>query len=132
VESGASFQQGVTNLNVVSNVKGIVNGTNLQGGNIEFWPNNYTQANAASVPGASAERYDGGDQPIEGPDGYGSMQVHHHGSAQTLFAINHWRDGFQADVGIGNQAAGEPDWTFAKNAGSYRAMRLKVLVRPRR
>lgn len=132
VASGAAFQQNVSNLNVYSNVKGIVNGRNMAGGNIEFWPNNYTQANAANIPGATAERYDGGDQPIEGPDGYGSMQVHNHEARQTLFAINHWRDGSQSDVGVGNQTTGEPDWTFAKNACSYRTMRLKVLVRFRR
>jgi sialate O-acetylesterase len=60
------------------------------------------------------------------------MQVHNHEARQTLFAINSWRAGSQADVGIGNQATGEPDWTFAKNAGSYRSMRLKVLVKLRR
>jgi sialate O-acetylesterase len=132
IASGATFQQNVSNLNVFSNVKGIVNGKGLGSGNIEFWPNNYSQANSANIPGATAERYDGGDQPIEGPDGYGSMQVHHQGSGQTLFAINHWRDGINADVGIGNQSTGEPDWTFAKNGSSYRAMRIKVLVRIRR
>jgi sialate O-acetylesterase len=132
IASGATFQQNVSNLNVYSNVKGLVNGKDIGSGNIEFWPNNYSQANSANIPGATAERYDGGDQPIEGPDGYGSMQVHHQASGQTLFAINHWRDGINADVGIGNQNTGEPDWTFAKNASSYRAMRLKVLVRPRR
>ena len=132
VSSGAAFQQNVTNLNVYSDVKGIVTGTNLQGGNIEFWPNDYKQANSANVPNASAERYDFGDQRLESPDGYGSMQVHNHDASQTVFAINHWRDGRNADVGIGNQATGEPDWTFAKNAGSYRKMRLKVFVRSRR
>ena len=59
------------------------------------------------------------------------MQVHNHAAGQTLFAINHWRDGRRADVGIGNQTSGEPDWTFAANAGSYRSMRLKVLVKTR-
>ena len=132
VASGAAFQQNVSNLNVYSNVKGIVNGTNLQGGNIEFWPNDYVEANVANVPDAAADRYDFGDQRRDAPDGYGSMQVHNHEARQTLFAINHWRDGSQADVGIGNQASGQPDWTFAKNAGSYRTMRLKVLVRSRR
>ncbi len=132
VASGAVFQQKVSNLNVWSDVKSITTGTNLQSGNIEFWPNNYSQANAANVPGAAAERYDGGDQPIDGPDGYGSMQVHNHAAGQTLFAINHWREGMQADVGIGNQSTGEPDWTFAKNAATYRKMRLQVFVKPRR
>ncbi|MBN8456994.1 MAG: 9-O-acetylesterase [Verrucomicrobia bacterium] len=130
--SGAIFQQNVTNLNVYSNVKGIVNGTSLGGCNIEFWPNDYAQANSANVPDASPERYDFGDQRREDPGGYGSMQIHNHAAKQTLFAINHWRDGNRADVGIGNQPSGEPDWTFAANAGSYRSMRLKVLVRLRR
>lgn len=132
VASGAAFQRNVSNLNVVSNVKGIVNGTNLSGGNIEFWPNDYVQANVANVPNAAAETYDFGDQRREAPEGYGCMQVHNHDTRQTLFSINSWRAGSQADVGIGNQTNGEPDWTFARNAVSYRTMRLKVLVRPRR
>jgi len=129
--SGAMFQQNVTNLDVFSNVKGIITGTNLTGGNIEFWPNNYAPPNAANVPNASSDVFDFGDQPVFPPDGYGSMQVHNHDARQTLFAINHWREGAHADVGIGNQASGNPDWTFAGNAGSYRAMRLRVLVRCR-
>ena len=126
--SGAFFQQNVTNLNVWSNVKGIVTGTSLTGGNIEFWPNNYGPANSAGVPNASGDGYDFGDQPTDPADGYGSMQVHNHDARQTLFAINHWHDGARADIGIGNQPTGNPDWTFAVNAGGYRAMRLRVLV----
>jgi len=41
VASKAFFQQDVKNMNVLSNVKGIVTGDALTGGNIEFWPNNY-------------------------------------------------------------------------------------------
>ncbi len=44
------FQQNISNLNVISNVKGIVAGTGLDGGNIEFWPNNYAPANSSKVP----------------------------------------------------------------------------------
>jgi sialate O-acetylesterase len=129
--SGEYFQQNVANLDVYSNVKGIVTGTNLSGGNIEFWPNNYDPQNSANVPNASGDTFDFGDHPIDPMDGYGSMQVHNHDARQTLFAINHWREGAHADVGIGNQAAGNPDWTFAGNAGNYPAMRLVVLVRCR-
>jgi sialate O-acetylesterase len=131
VTSGAVFQQNVSKVNVFSNVKGIETGTNIGTCNIEFWPNNYGQENGANVPNATMERYDFGDHPREGADGYGSMQIHNHAARQTLFAINHWRDGSRADVGIGNQTSGEPDWTFAANAASYRSMRLKVLVRLR-
>lgn len=129
--SGASFQQNVANLNIFSNVKQIVTGTHLTGGNIEFWPNNYVSQNGAKVPNASNDIFDFGDQMAFPPDGYGCMQVHNHDARQTLFAINHWREGARADVGIGNQTKENPDWTFAGNAGNYRAMRLKVYVRCR-
>ncbi|HWY32252.1 MAG TPA: hypothetical protein VNX46_15935, partial [Candidatus Acidoferrum sp.] len=126
--SGAHFQQNVADMDVYSNVKGVVTGTHLNGGNIEFWPNNYSQQNSANVPNASSDVFDFGDQPTDPEDGYGSMQVHNHDARQTLFAINHWREGAHADVGIGNQSTNNPDWTFAGNAGSYQAMHLKVFV----
>jgi sialate O-acetylesterase len=129
--SGEFFQQNVTNMDVFSNVGSIVTGTGLSGGNIEFWPNNYAQNNSAKVPNASDTVFDFGDQPADPADGYGSMQVHNHDAKQTLFAINHWSEGLHADVGIGNQSDGNPDWTFAGNAGTYAAMRLVVLVRYR-
>ena len=130
--SGEFYQQNVTNMDVFSNVGNIVTGTGLSGGNIEFWPNNYTENNSANVPNASNTVFDFGDQPTEPADGYGSMQVHNHDARQTLFAINHWSEGLHADVGIGNQAHGNPDWTFAGNATDYTAMRLVVFVRYRR
>jgi len=129
--SGARFQQVVRSLNVYSNVRGIVTGTNLSGGNIEFWPNNYGQANGANVPNASDQTYDFGDQPADLTAGYGCMQVHNHDAKQTLFAVNHWSEGSKADLGIGNQPTGNPDWTFAANAGNCQLKRLRVLVRPK-
>ena len=129
VRSGARFQQPVSNLNVYSNVKGIVSGSGLKGGNIEFWPHNYGTGNASDVPNASAQVYDFGDEHSAPADGYGSMQIHNHDAKQTLFAVNHWREGNRADLGIGNQQQGNPDWTFAANANSFTAKRLRVLVR---
>ena len=58
VASGAVFQQNVTNMNVASSVAGIATGTNLSGGNLEFWPYNYSQANSLSVSNANAGTYD--------------------------------------------------------------------------
>ena len=127
--SGATFQKDVANLTVISNVKGIVAGAGLAGGNIEFWPHNYGTGNEAKVPNASDAAYDFGDQSSDPADGYGSMQVHNHAAKQTIFAINHWREGSRADLGIGNQRTGSPDWTFAANAGSFSSKRLRVLVR---
>ncbi|HEV2208741.1 MAG TPA: sialate O-acetylesterase [Verrucomicrobiae bacterium] len=128
-QSGARFQQAVSNLDVFSNVPHIVCGEQLGGGNIEFWPDNYGPANSAHVPHASSQVYDFGDEPNDPRDGYGSMQVHNHDARQTLFALNHWREGERADLGIGNQPKDNPDWTFAANAANYAHKRLRVLVR---
>ena len=126
--SDSFFQQSVTNMNVYSNVKGVVTGMGLSGGNIEFWPNNYSVENAADVANASSTTFDFGDQATEPKDGYGSMQIHNHEARQSLMSINHWTEGNNADLGIGNQASGNPDWTFAKNAASYTMKRLRVFV----
>jgi sialate O-acetylesterase len=128
VASGETFQQPLKHLNVFSNVPGVVSGTDLSGGNIEFWPNNYAQANAAKVPNASDQTFDFGDEMVDPVDGYGSMQIHNHDARQTLFALNHWRAGDHADIGIGNAPSGNPDWTFAENAGNYTTKRLRILV----
>lgn len=133
VLSGAQFQQAVTNLNVVSNAAGIVNGTGLTG-NLEFWPTNYQQPNGAGVPGASATTYDFGDNPTPGT--YGSMQLHHAASGQTLFALNNWGAASgtpgNLDLGIGNDPSPVSlgfDWTFHHNAADYTVKSLQVLVR---
>lgn len=126
--SGARFQQNVANLNVFSNVKSVVTGTGLQGGNIEFWSDNYATANAAKVPNASNDTFDFGDEPGDPRDGYGCMQVHNHDARQTIFAFNNFKVGSGADLGIGNRPTDGPDWTFAGNAGSFVTRRLRVYV----
>jgi len=127
--SGASFQTKVGNMSVYSNVPGVVTGSGLKGGCIEFWPNNYGPANAAKIPNASNDNYDFGDQLSDPADGYGSMQVHNFDAKQTLFAINHWPAGSGADIGIGNKpGAQHSDWTFSNNAQSYAKKRLRVFV----
>ncbi|MBY0524780.1 MAG: serine/threonine protein kinase [Gemmataceae bacterium] len=129
IASGATFQMNVANMNVYSNVSGIVTGTGITGGNIEFWPNNYGPANAKNVPNADSGKYDFGDQMAGPQDGHGCMQVHNHDAKQTLFAINKWKAGNKAEIGIGNNPNGNPDWTFTGNADTYRVKRLRVLVR---
>jgi sialate O-acetylesterase len=126
--SGASFQQTVTGLEVYSNVAGVTLGK-LEKGNIEFWPDNYAMDNTASVPGASNELYDCGDAKFVPVDGYGSMQIHNYAKEQTLFAINHWRTGAGADIGIGNSTGQTRDWTFTGNAGTYSNKRLRIFVK---
>jgi sialate O-acetylesterase len=131
-DSGARFQTNVASMNVFSNVAGIVTGTKISTGNIEFWPNNYGPGNAANIPGADSKQFDFGDQMSPQPaDGHGCMQVHNYAAKQTLFALNNWRSGGKAELGIGNNPnpKGNPDWTFAGNAASYKSKRLRVLVR---
>ena len=126
--SKIKFQQKVKSMDVYSNVKSIKTGTDLRTGNIEFWSHNYGPQNSAGVPGA-ANIYDFGDSPGDPENGYGCMQVHNHGAKQTLFAINQWRSGVNADIGIGNSDGQTRDWTFKGNAKSYSKKTLKVFVR---
>lgn len=126
--SGADFQQPLSNLTVVSNVPGVARGMGIKAGQIEFWPNNYGQSNAAKVPGASSSTFDFGDEKTEPRDGYGSMQIHNLDAKQTVFAFNHWNDP-APDLGIGNQPKDNPDWTFSKSAPNYAFKRLRVFVK---
>lgn len=126
--SGASFQQVVSGLEVYSNISSISSGK-FEQGNIEFWPDNYVADNLAAVPGAEKEVYDWGDGRFPPVDGYGSMQIHNFSKKQTLFAINHWRTGAGADIGIGNSPGQTRDWTFSGTAGAFTQKRLRVFVK---
>jgi hypothetical protein len=142
--SGAVFQQNVTNMNVISSVAGIVSGTNLGGGNLEFWPYSYSQNNALGVAQANSGTYDWGDQN-SGSGNYGSMQIANHQAAQMLMSFNAWGGyGGNADLGIGNNTVYQtgnyntidnftdiqPDWTFRENAAGYAAKTLQVFIQP--
>ena len=95
------------------------------------WPWNPLRTdNSMSVPNASASVWDFGDEMSSPVDGYGCMQVHNHEAKQTIFAINQWKGGASADVGIGNSTGQTRDWTFTSNAAQYEVKRLRVLVRP--
>jgi sialate O-acetylesterase len=131
VSSGGIFQQNVANMNVLSSVASIVNGTNIQTGNLEFWPYNFSATNTANVLNASSTTLDWGDS--RGTSGsYGSMQIANYGTSQILFSFNRWGGtGGNADLGIGNATTGaNPDWTFAQNAATYAVKTLQVFVLP--
>ena len=131
--NGTYFQQKVDHLDVESNVGGIVEGTDLATGNIEFWPSNYGKGNFLNIPNASVDYFDFGDNDA-GPwgGGYGSMQVHNHGASQTLFAVNNFNNDQHLCIGIGNNPYGGEglDWTFQSNASGYDLRRLHVFVLP--
>jgi sialate O-acetylesterase len=126
--SGARLMQKINNLTVRSNVPGVVACTGSDGGNIEFWPGNYSPANQQNIPGAS-DKFDFGDETNDKIPGYGCMQVHNWKDKQTVFAINHWGAAGAVDIGIGNAPTGNADWTFAKNASDYTLRRLTVMVK---
>ena len=129
VSSQASFQCPIDDLRVFSNLASLTRDGTIKTGNIEFWPNNYREENSAAVPGASSQALDFGDQPYGKADGYGSMQVHDFELGETIFAINHWREGADADIGIGVSSDKSSDWTFSANAKDYSRKRLRIFVR---
>lgn len=137
--SGAVWQILVTNMNVESNVGGIVTGTGINTGNIEFWPTDYWMGPAASGIGGSSAVYDFDDRNL-GVRNYGSMQVHNWGAAQTLLAYNDWGGRLVLpfdDVGIGNNTVVtsfdgrvNPDWTYRSNTSTFTLKDLEVWVQP--
>jgi hypothetical protein len=131
-DTGAFFQQNVTNLAVASNVSGVITGSSLGNGNIEFWPSNYAATKAAASPSnASDSTFDFGDSGGSTGTGYGSFQIHNPGASQTILAYNNWgTGGGDADLGIGNATTGtNPDWTFLHNAfNDYDIRNLQVYV----
>lgn len=145
--SGEFYQQNISNMSVLSNVPGIVTGTGITTGNIEFWPSNYNQGNTRTagnggpVPNASTTAYDFGDGGASTASGHASMQIHNYdldgagsGTAgQTLFAYNAWGTARVSELGIGNNpnTAQAPDYTVTANAddaGSWTTRTLQVFV----
>jgi hypothetical protein len=115
------FKVGVTNLSVRTNVATVTEITRATGGLIEMWPNCYS----AGTNGV----YDYDDAiTTSGTDCYGSFQVHHETS--TILAYNRWSSTGNADVGIGNQPAGNPDWTFSQLASTYTKRTLQGFILP--
>ncbi|PSL36437.1 protein of unknown function (DUF303) [Labedella gwakjiensis] len=127
----------VDNLTVRSStINGVPATTPADGatGSLEMWPNQYNKTAAANAPaGASSALWDFSDTPALGnPSGYGSFQVHNLTSRQTVLAVNGWSypAATPLDVGVGNRATGDPDWTFARNRAQFSDLTLKVYVRP--
>lgn len=133
VDNPVVHQGPVSNLNIASNVTGVVTGTFLDSGHIEMWPSDYCSDDEYGVLASDNDLYDWGDCGASTGSGYGSFQVHNPVARQTVFAYNRWGrgDDVDDDLGIGNFPGANPDWTFAANTGTYTARKLVVLVRPR-
>lgn len=134
--SGAVFQTDLGNARVVSNHPGVTNGSGLAL-NVEMWPSDYAPANddsAASPASADDLRLDFGDGSASTSAGHASLQIHNTGEGKTVLAINDWggqHPNEPLEIGIGHNAAGEPDWTDSNNADQYQRKTLKVVVNAR-
>jgi len=128
------FQVKVDDMNVVSNVEGVKNGTGMDGGNIEFWKTDYGPKNKKGISGADDGRFDFGDEQFVGRGGFGSMQVHNYKERHTVFALNNWKAGQNANLGIGNcpDKGKHADWTHHGTAHRYPKARMRILVRSAR
>ncbi|MFJ5842339.1 sialate O-acetylesterase [Streptomyces shenzhenensis] len=136
VPMSATVRRQVTDLTVRGSA---VRPSDHSTGYLELWPNRYGPGLPPSAPsGGSATKWDIVDTPhpatgqIPGAGGYGSFQVHDLTHRQTVLAVNGWAHTSQTRVsaGVGTAPVGQPDWTFAENAGRWTAPHLRVYVKP--
>ena len=127
---GKWFQQKVKNLRIWSNNETIVHrdGSLVDEGNIEFWPQGYGKAGSLGLPNASNSAYDFDDGPNAYTSNYGSMQIHDYKARCTLFGFNGWQSS-SIQLGVGtNVSGGEPDWTGVANGKLYKVAKMQVYV----
>jgi hypothetical protein len=120
------LQRNVTNMSVVSNYPGVVNGTGLAG-RLEIWAGNYGTSYSGLLPQGNAYLYDFDDWGYSNP-GHGSFQVHNLRDSQTVLA---WNDHATIDpeVGFGNGSP-QPDWTFNSSLfNQSSSWKLSIYVR---
>ena len=135
-------QKWVTNQDVYSNVGGVVNGTGMDGGFLEFWPHSYGGNNVNNIPFATSV-CDWGDS-LGSTGWYACMQVHNVTNRQTVFALSNFNgnnaNGVCAGIGnntqyIVNDAASgsiNSDWTQAyAHTRTYSRIALHVFAKPR-
>ncbi|MBQ9431966.1 MAG: hypothetical protein IJU44_10495 [Kiritimatiellae bacterium] len=128
--AGNIFQTKVANLTVRSNIGGVKAVTDFDGGNIEFWPNNYGTGTALAGIGGDKDTYDFNDIPNPPEIGYGAMQVHNWKDGIVVWVLNNFNSGNTVDAGIGNnEFNGNPDWTFMGNGTDYKTRRLTIYVK---
>ena len=144
---GKAGRYRLSNLEVASNVSGVLNGTSATGV-AEIWNGEYYQGHVDDSFGGSDYAYDWNDWwNSDAPNhpeynGHGCFQFFATSddmtTGQTLFAFNHWRVGgdYRMDVGIGNRDFTDEnnirytDWTWAQNTGDYGTRRIYAFVRP--
>lgn len=128
-----AFRQPVANLTVRSNSSAVKPLTDAGSGFLEFYTSNYSARTMDTPKGGDSAKFDFNDTPTN-PNafGYGCLQVHDLARKATVLAYNHFNSASKpCDVGIGSNPdpRGNPDWTFASNAGNYAARRISVWVK---
>ena len=106
------LKQNLNNLVVTSDYSGVRTGSYALG-RIEFWSNCYGTGNTGYAPFGNNGSYDWDDAPDANSGCYGSYQVHNLTDTQTIMAWNNHPQGQTADLGLGSNPSGNPDWTFA-------------------
>ena len=128
-----AVRQPVANLTVRSNSPAVKTLTDAGCGFIEFYTSTYSARTMDTPKGGDPAKFDFNDTPTK-PNafGYGCLQIHDLASKRTVLAFNHFDAASKpCDVGIGSDPdpRGNPDWTFAANAGKYKARRISVWVK---
>ena len=127
------YRQPVSNLTVRSNSPGVQALTDASTGFIEFYVCNYGPRCKDTPAGGDSLKFDFNDTPQpQRTLGYGCLQIHDLAAKRTVLAFNHFNTlSRPCDVGIGTNPddRGNPDWTFAANAGQYTVRRLSVWVK---
>ena len=119
----------VRNLNVRSNVDGIVQGDDIQTGSIEFFGSSYSRVATQGLPGADAsvDSFDWDDKEDTGT--WGCLQVANYGVPQMILSISGHMSGNKPSLGIGNCATAKNlDWTQIYNSEDFTARTLYVFV----
>ena len=128
-----AFRQPVANLTVRSNSSAVKPLTDASSGFLEFYTSTYSARTMDTPKGGDSAKFDFNDTPTkQNAFGYGCLQVHDLARKATVLAYNHFNTASRpCDVGIGSNpdSRGNPDWTFASNAGNYAARRVSVWVK---
>lgn len=128
------YSQPVAKLTVRSNVMDVRELTEADCGFVEFFNSSYNPRRKDAKRGGDEKKYDTNDTPAPQPGqiGYGCLQVHDLKAKETVLAFNRINNGKDfCDVGIGANPdkSCNPDWTFAHNAGKFKARRISVWVK---
>ena len=118
----------VGNIVIRTNSSELVSGSEIKKGNLEFFFSSYSAKNKFNIRFASDDKFDSGDAyTSESVPGYGCMQFHSY-MASPIFCFNNFAAGNDADLGIGMNRGGQPDWTFSKGGRDYSSAKLYVFA----